>query len=498
MDNQLVEKWDALLMSEDAPVVTSKESMAQLLENEEAYMMESANAVADMAQYTPILVPAVRRIFPNLLANEIVGVQSMNAPTGYAYALRYAYAGVNGADIKGVNNAANDRGTFGRDLTGGAVTFASFAILASVPTFDFGTGTPTVTFVSGAVTAVGNVTYAEAGRCLVTMPMTAAALVNPGVTGTSSVGGVFTVVALFNNEAGYNLIFKNYAGPVSTAAGEVLNNSTMKNMKMSLERVAIEAQTRKLKAEYTVELAQDLKNVHGLDAEAELINILEYEISAELDRELVDLINAKATITPNWVYGGYGVQTGGGVATNTADGRWEGEKIRTLYTRILRESNQVALQTRRGQANFIICSSNVAAALESLSGFMYSAVPGTVKPTLGVAKIGTLDGRFAVYLDTFAYTDYITLGYKGSSAFDTGIIYCPYVPLMLQKVTDPETFQPKLAFMTRDAICANLFGAEKYYRKFKVDFSGSSFSSGPQWGNDANPGAGFNNYTLNF
>lgn len=462
----LVEKWDALLEAEGAPSVSNKETMSQLLENEEVYMTEAQSVAADMGQYTPILVPAVRRVFPNLLANEIVGVQAMQAPTGYAYALRYAYAGVNADGNLGVSPV--DRGKFGRDLTGADVTFLSFALISDNPATVFTVG-ETIDAINGQATS-GTVKYAEPGRCLVVMPASAAVYATPGATANGTTVGGFTIVASFNNEAGYNLIFKNYAGPYTTAAGEVLSNTDMKSMKMSLERVAIEAQTRKLKAEYTVELAQDLKNVHGLDAEAELINILEYEISAELDRELVDLINGKATIVGNWTYGAVGNATG------TADGRWEQEKFRTLYTRILRESNQVALQTRRGQANFIICSSNVAAALESLPGFMYASVPGNVKPTLGVAKIGTLDGRFAVYLDTFATKDYVTVGYKGSSAFDTGIIYCPYVPLMLQKVTDPSTFQPKIAFLTRDSICGNLWGAEKYYRTFNVDLTGSSLA----------------------
>jgi hypothetical protein len=254
-------------------------------------------------------------------------------------------------------------------------------------------------------------------------------------------------------------------------------DTDMRTMKMTVERIQIQAETRKLKAEYTVELAQDLKNVHGLDAEAELINILEYEIGAELDRDLVDLINQKATQTTAWTYGN-APGASSTVGFNVSDGRWEAEKIRTLYNRLLREANQIALTTRRGSANFIIASSNVVAALETLQGFMYASVPGQVKPTLGVAKVGTLDGRFTVYMDTFAYYDYITLGYKGSSAFDAGIIYCPYVPLQMQKVVDPDTFQPKIGFMTRDAIAGNLFGVQNYYRSFAVDFTGSSFAGG--------------------
>lgn len=465
-ENVLVEKWEALIESDKAPKIDAKEQMAQLLENEESYMLQEANVAADMAQYTPILVPAVRRIFPNLIANEIVSVQAMNAPTGYAYALRYAYAGTNADPTTGANQT--DRGQFDRQLNGAAQTFTTFAILATDPSFVFGAN---IIAIAGSAVTVP-VKYSEAGRALLTTPAASAlALFTVGATGSTTGGATFTIVANFDNEAGFQLIFKNYFGPMSTAAGETLG-ADMKNMKMSLERVAIEAQTRKLKAEYTIELAQDLKNVHGMDAEAELINILEYEVAAELDRELVDLMKAKATQATTWTYGAVGNASG------NADGRWEAEKFRTLYTRILREANQVALTTRRGAANIIIASSNVISALETLSGFMYSAVPGNVKPTLGVAKVGTLDGRFTVYLDTFAIDDFVLLAYKGSSAFDSGLVYCPYVPLMLQKVTDPITFQPKLAFMTRDAIAGNLFGVEKYYRKFTVNFAGSSLAGG--------------------
>jgi hypothetical protein len=308
------------------------------------------------------------------------------------------------------------------------------------------------------------------------MPTNAGALlaVTPGVSAFCAVdsgSGNTTVVAGFQNEVGFSLIFKNYTGPMSTAAGETLG-ANIKQLNLKIERAQVEAQTRRLKAEYTLEMAQDLKNIHGLDAEKELINIMEYEIGAELDRELVDLMNSKATVTPTWSYGGVNTANG------SADGRWEAEKIRTLYNRLLREANQIALSTRRGSANFIIASSNVVAALETLQGFMYASVPGQVKPTLGVAKVGTLDGRFTVYMDTFAYTDYITLGYKGANTYDSGIIYCPYVPLQMQKVIDPVTFQPKIGFMTRDAIAGNLYGVQTYYRTFKVDFGSSSFGGG--------------------
>lgn len=489
--NILVEKWGQLIESPKAKKVVAKEQMAQLLENQEVYITEAANTIAgDVAQYTPILVPAVRRVFPNLLANEIVGIQPLSTPTGYAYALRYAYG--KGAGISQSTDAKFDR--FGAKidtLTGTANKWGSRAIVIANYT--------------GAIPAAGTVMTAAAdGTTLATVRYTEGVaaslkvlvdLVTPvdinganAFTGTSDAykfgaaitgADLFQVVFETGNEAGYNLIFKNYFGPVTTATGEALklSDGTMKTMKMSLERVAIEAQTKKLAAEYTIELAQDLKAIHGLDAEGELINILEYEITAELDRELLNVINTVATAVTPWSYKGY-TEGATGATTGAADGRWEQERFRTLYTKIVREANMIALTSRRGAGNFIVASTNVVTALEALPNFMYSAVPGDVKPTFGVAKVGTLDGRFAVYMDTFAVADYVTVGYKGPSQFDTGVIYCPYVPLMLQKVTDPDTFQPKLGFMTRDAIAGNLFGAANYYRKFSVDLDGSSLIGG--------------------
>jgi hypothetical protein len=458
-DSLLIEKWNELIDTDKAPAVQSKENMAQLLENQEAYLLETATAQADIAQYTPILVPAVRRIMPNLLANEIVGVQPLKQPTGYVYALRYIYG-----DAPGIN--AVDRGQFNRDLTGAPAVFKAVGLLFADTTVQYTVGS-TLT-VDGKA---GTVKYAEAGRALVLFANAADAegAVLPAVAVTDGTDAT-TVIAGFPNEVGYNLIFKNYTGPMSTATGETLG-AAIKNLQLKIERAQVEAQTRRLKAEYTLEMAQDLKNIHGLDAEKELINIMEYEIGAELDRELVDLINAKATVTPTWNYGAVANASG------SADGRWEAEKIRTLYNRLLREANQVALTTRRGSANFIIASSNVVAALETLSGFMYASVPGTVKPTMGVAKVGTLDGRFTVYMDTFAFNDYITLGYKGAG-YDNGIIYCPYIPLQMQKVIDPVTFQPKIGFMTRDAIASTLWGTQNYYRTFAVNFGSSSFGGG--------------------
>lgn len=502
----LLEKWNDLIVAEGPQLkkVDEPEMMAQILENQEEYVLsEEQNATSDMAPFFPILVPATRRIFPGLLANDLVGVQAMNGPTGYAYAIRYRYGAGKGPDARNSNGYLDYAASGGlqRGDSFNAPNFKSFGIVLANEAANENVGRY-VTFHNAAGAAAGEyggeVVYAEAGRILVDLKdgwTSAAGLPVSGskvtlsdtTTGSGNVQ-TYDIYLALGNEAGFNLIFRNYATKVSTADGEALGTSgtynqranDIKTLKLGLERVSTEAQTRKLKAEYSLELAQDLKNVHGLDTEQELINIIEYEVAAEIDRELVDKINAIATpSTRPWVYALSASNVAAG--SNVSDGRWEQEKFRTLYTRIVKEANTVALTTRRGAANFIICSTNVATALETLSSFMYSAVPGTVNTGTGINKVGVLDGRFTVYVDTFAMVDYVTVGYKGPGAFDTGLVYMPYIPLMVQKVVDPNSFQPKIGFMTRYALVENLFGAENYYRRFLVDFSGSSLAGPSLW-----------------
>jgi hypothetical protein len=500
----LLEKWNDLIVAEGPKLkaVQEAETMASVLETQEQYVInEEQNATGDMAPFFPILVPATRRIFPGLLANDIVGVQPLNGPTGYAYAIRFRYgdgsapgARVNDGYLDYYGHGAANGGLQRGDSFNGS-NFTSYGCVLANESFNGAAAADATHAVEFSDkdgvfdgTNDGYVVYGEAGRVLVNLNSLAAGT-TPVSGAKIAINGVqYDLYMAIGNEAGFNLIFRNYAAKVNTAAGEGLGEAgtyneraaAIKTMKMSLERVSTEAMTRKLKAEYSMELAQDLKNVHGLDAEQELINIIEYEVAAEIDRELVDKINAVATpsVRP-WVYALSSSSIAAG--SNVSDGRWEQEKFRTLYTRIVKEANTIALTTRRGAGNFIICSTNVATALETLSSFMYSAVPGTVTAGTGVSKVGVLDGRFTVYVDTFAMIDYVTVGYKGPGAFDTGLVYCPYVPLMVQKVVDPNSFQPKIGFMTRYALVENLFGAETYYRRFLVDFSGSSLAGPSLW-----------------
>lgn len=246
----------------------------------------------------------------------------------------------------------------------------------------------------------------------------------------------------------------------TVANGEAFGSGTTFNeMSMSIEKVAVEAKTRALRAEYSLELAQDLKALHGLEAETELSNILSTEILAEINREIIRTVymNAKA-----------GAQTGNVTTPGTFDldtdsnGRWSVERFKGLLFQLDREANQVARETRRGRANYIVCSSDVASALAAAGRL---DVAGALKTDLNVDEAnatyaGMLDGKFKIYIDPYAAggaTQYAVVGYKGSSAYDAGIFYCPYVPLQMVRAIDPATFAPKIGFKTRYGLVSNPF-----------------------------------------
>jgi hypothetical protein len=253
-------------------------------------------------------------------------------------------------------------------------------------------------------------------------------------------------------------------------------------MAFTIERIAVEARTRALKAEYSTELAQDLKAVHGLDAETELSNILSTEILAEINRELIRTLYFKAKTGCNQ---GDLKQTGAYDLNNDSDGRWSAERFRGLMYQIERECNTIAKETRRGKGNFIIVSSDVASAL-AMGGFL------NISPALNVnldvddtgkTFAGVLNGRVRVYIDPYLATNVnsVLVGYKGTSPYDAGIFYCPYVPLQMVRAVGENTFQPKIGFKTRYGMVANPFAestnfttagslttGNQYYRLFQV------------------------------
>jgi hypothetical protein len=328
---------------------------------------------------------------------------------------------------------------------------------------------------------------------------------------TMPTGLIFAMKSQYQNAAGantaealFNKPITAFSGTVTTAQGEALtgdgtNNSYIDpdptvgtvqvgrttagggfgNMGFTVDKTTVTAKTRALKAEYTMELAQDLKSVHGLDAEAELANILSVEILAEINREVIDTVNVKA------VSGGI---NGSFDMDQDADGRWAVEKFKSLLFQIEVEANAVAKATRRGKGNVIICSSNVASALAAAGVLDYAPALATnlnVDDT-GNVFAGMINGRLKVFIDPFSTADYVTVGYRGTNAYDAGMFYCPYVPLTMVRAVDPETFQPKIGFKTRYGLVANPFaggvsgdplgtnGANPYFRTFSVTGIGGS------------------------
>jgi len=295
-----------------------------------------------------------------------------------------------------------------------------------------------------------------------------------------------TYAGVTDAELGYNYMDPSYSGAgsstsgagMATLTGEGLGSNVapsatgglglgigdgtpIKEVNMTVEKAQVEAKTRKLRSRWSVEVAQDLKAMHGLDLEEEMLDVLAYEITAEIDREIVDQINSVAT-SSGWNYS----------SSATGVGRWETEIYRTLYNKIIRKANEIAVNTRRGAGNFVISSPYVCAALECLSSFIIQPVPNDINTAVtGVSKIGSLDGRLAVYRDTFtthSEGDYCTVGYKGPSEYDAGIIYLPYVQLMVAKAMFEDSLQPSVGLMSRYAVHSHIFGAENYYQYIRV------------------------------
>ena len=322
---------------------------------------------------------------------------------------------------------------------------------------------------------------------------------------TGPTGLIFAMRARYGSQAGaeamYNEADTDFAGTgthantlpggavttgtgMTTAAAEALGDGGGTNyaeMAFSIEKVTVAAKTRALKAEYTTELAQDLKAVHGLDAETELANILQTEILTEINREVVRTIYSTA------VAGAAGAATPGTFDLDVdANGRWSVEKFKGLMFQIEQEANAIAKGTRRGKGNVVICSSDVASALQMAGVLDYTPALNSnsleVDDT-GNTFAGVLNGRFRVYVDPFAGANYMVVGYKGSSAFDAGLFYCPYVPLQMVRAVGENSFQPKIGFKTRYGMVANPFAqgdvssqglgaltadANKYYRKVTI------------------------------
>jgi hypothetical protein len=473
LTEQAIRKWKPVLDHADMAPITDphrRAVTATLLENQEKavrqqMLAENGNQVGggmspvvgsegNIKGYDPILIQLVRRAMPNLMAYDICGVQAMSAPTGLIFAMRSRYR---------ANGAA--AGTLGEEALFNEAD-AAFSGGRTAAAWSGHTGGALERGATGQLG--GNFGFVD--------PF----INNPGVSDPTSLTGMTQGLGL---------------------ATSVAEGLTMNEMGFSIERVAVQANTRALAASYSVELAQDLKAVHGLDAETELANILSTEILAEINREVVRNIyrTAKLGAQQSDLYyktiaGGLSSGTVSGVGgiydlIQDSDGRWSAEKFRGLMFQIERECNKIAKDTRRGKGNFIICSADVASAL-AMGGFL------NISPALNVSLdvddtgntfAGTLNGKIKVYIDpyidtTAAAANFVCVGYKGTSPYDAGIFYCPYVPLQMMRAVDTGTFQPKIAFKTRYGMVANPFAegtaqgagmlkqrSNLYYRIFRVD-----------------------------
>lgn len=282
-------------------------------------------------------------------------------------------------------------------------------------------------------------------------------------------------------ELGYNTINRDYSGSYAVSAGEALGSQAgsgvandiglgigsgthIKEVNASVEKAQVEATTRKLRSRWSLEVAQDLKAMHGLDLEEEMMDVLAYEITAEIDRELMSEIDG--TLTGQGT--GY-VNTWDYSASGSYRGRWEAERYRELYNFAIRRANVIAKNTRRGSANWMVANPSVSAVLETLADFTIYPVASDIDTSVtGVARVGSLGGRMNLYRDTFQDADQLILGFKGPSEYDTGVIYLPYIQLLSSKATFEDSFQPVVGLMSRYAIHTHIFGAKLYYQKITV------------------------------
>ena len=429
LSENLQEKWEPILEHSDLPKIEDnykRAVTAVILENQEKALFEEQGNLEEaaplnatgsaVANWNPILISLVRRAMPNLVAYDICGVQPMTGPTGLIFAMKARYNDDVDADRAAKSEALHNEAR--SDYSASPQTTSTS--LGSDPIGDpFDTSSPSYASTTGE-----------------------------GMSTASS-----------------------------EALGDVEASNGFAQMAFTIEKATVTAKSRALKAEYTLELAQDLKAIHGLDAESELANILSSEILAEINREVIRNVNLQAKT------GAAATASAGTFNLDVdANGRWSVEKFKGLLFQIERESNFIAKDTRRGKGNFILCSSDVASALSMAGVLDYAPALNTninVDDT-GNTFAGVLNGRVKVYVDPYAGVDYLTVGYRGTNPYDAGLFYCPYVPLQMVRAVGENTFQPKIGFKTRYGMVSNPFvgdtpasglataGTNQYYRKFAV------------------------------
>jgi len=481
------EKYTKLNESQANTLQAIMESTAK----ETARMIDEGTIAADVAQFTPFLMPMLRRIYPTLIANEILGTQPLSGPTGFIYALTNRYLG----------NAKNGiNGKSGTNLTAGgpsqySVTNASTQILlvkgATAPAIASKIGVGTVVYVEKANhghlgsnwpgAALNNTVggkkvggqKAELWAVLVELPAKGA----DGVQARVIPGTPASVIKSFTGSAAFDKILPNFTGTYTTANGEtrgVVGNE-MSEVGIAIERVQVEAMTRKLRAEYTIEMYQDLKAMHGVLADQELMNLMSYEIKAETDREIVDFVNQKALPEADYFLSaglpGSGSSTKVGTATDLNAGRWEIERYRALAIKIADMSREIGRRNKRGSANKLLISPKVLTVLEAIGGFTQAPIDSTVNANSLNPVAGRFDNKFNVIVDNYAdQGEYVTAIYKGSNQDAMGV-YAPYTPVQIQKVTHVTTGQPALIAMSRYGLAENPFGGDQYATTMGIDFA---------------------------
>jgi hypothetical protein len=404
--SEVVNRWNKEGFLEDIQDPSRKMNTALVLQNQFDYLTEDGGtSISDISVMKKLTIPMVRRVFPGLIAHDLVAVQPMSGPVGLAYALRrHRVSQYGGVEINGVSSNPAD------------TTYQSPAARYADIQADMDKAQPQAGW-TGPITGWAGERIGADSRLL-------------------------------------NSI-ENGGGPVTYAAQEVA---------ISVISKEIRAWTRKLRARFPVEVQQDLSAMHNVDIRRELSDVMSYEITAEIDQEILAAIKHRAQAGGlfQWRY------------NTTADGRWQVEKYRTLMTVINNAANEIAVANRIGAGNFIIASPRVCSVLESLPDFKLWETDGKLN-VLGTAMtnayVGTI-GRYKVYRDIFATGNYCVVGYKGSSTNDAGIIYCPYVPVMFDEAKGVESFHTNLGVMTRYSIVANMFGSENYYRYIDVNFTG--------------------------
>ena len=435
--DKLMEKWAPVLNEESAGSISDKHRKAvtaQVLENQENALREEGviaeaapgNNTTSAANWNPVLIALVRRAMPNLMAYDICGVQPMTGPTGLIFAMKSRYQGGSTANREALFNEAETKFS----------------------------GDSSATHDSDNASGLNGITDSNSDS----------SIDNDRLTST-------------------------FAGGMPTDDAEAMGSaggSAFREMGFTIQKATVTAKSRALKAEYSLELAQDLKAIHGLDAETELANILSTEILAEINREVIRTIykvaepGAQANVATQGTFD----------LDVDSNGRWSVEKFKGLIFQIERDANAIAQRTRRGKGNMILCSADVASALTMAGVLDYTPALNAnlnVDDT-GNTFAGVLAGKYRVYIDPYSSnvsdTQYYVAGYKGTSPYDAGLFYCPYVPLQMVRAVGENTFQPKIGFKTRYGLVSNPYAegsfsdgqglgritaaSNRYYRRVRV------------------------------